>query len=89
MAPSFRQKVFIRGAVWGAKWFNSNETIRMTMLHDAIKWEAKSRNAEPLINANVDSEARNHADNCMLRPKRVYFWIHCRFNANIFHELRN
>ena len=46
----------------------------MTILHDPNKWESKSRKAEPLINANVDSEARNHADNCMLRTKRVYFY---------------
>ena len=61
----------------------------MTMLHDAVKWETRSRNGEPLINANIDIEAHNHADNCLLGPKPVDFWIPCRFNAMVLHDILN
>ena len=42
---------------------------------------------EPLISTNVQSEARNHADNSMLRPKPVAFWIPFRFNAMVLHDI--
>ena len=87
MAPSFHQEGFIRGAVCRSKLADSNATIRMTMLHDVINWQAYSRNEELLINPYVDSEALNHASNRMLRPRRVYFWIPCRFKAMVSHDI--
>ncbi len=89
MAPSYRQ-VFIRGALCRVKYFDAlcrvkyfdaGAPITTTLLRAAVEWEASSRNADPIINANVESEARNHAENCLLRNRRVYFWVPCKFKS--------